>query len=97
MTPKEGDLKVYHYINVDFRPVKSFERKVKSIEEARAVLNLLADYDLFLGDLIESNAQGLLVYEAGEWSDWMDEFGYTINESQDAWADLEVLDSEPKA
>jgi hypothetical protein len=69
--PKEGDLRVWHIPQV---PMAPFHVPVKSLEEAGAVLNALARYDLFqLEHNIKPdfcNAAGLEVYEDGEWSEW---------------------------
>lgn len=62
-------LRVWHVSNV---PGELFRQNVASISEAKLVLNTLARHDLYLGDLIESNAQGLEVFEDGEWVEWSD-------------------------
>ena len=66
-------------------PNTRFEREVKDEVEAASILNLLADYNLHLGDLVTSNAGGLIIYEDGEWMDWYDDDGQDINE----WMDKE--------
>jgi len=62
----------------------SFYVEVKTIEEAKKTLDVLAKYDLFqLDNNIKpdfSNAGGLEVFEDGEWSDWEDEDGNTIDD-----------------
>lgn len=72
-------LRVWHIPNI---PNKPFHHEVADQADAILVLNAIAAYDLFLGDLIDSNAQGLEVwYEAdevtdvptGEWIEWHDE------------------------
>ena len=76
--PKEGDLRVWHVTNP---PNKPFHRKVSSIDEAKAVLNLLADYDNHIGDpLIWGNAQGLEQFAGGEWVEWHNEDDNDISE-----------------
>ncbi len=50
------NFRVWHIANV---PGKPFHVFCNQIEEARKIRDLLADYDLHLGDLIESNAQGI--------------------------------------
>ena len=59
-------LRAWHIPNVPGRP---FQVEADTIAEAEKILDLIAKYDLFLGDLIESNAQGIEVFEDGEWSE----------------------------
>lgn len=76
---KEGQLRVWHIPQV---PMLAFHVYVSSIKEAKLILETLAIYDLFqLEYKIKpdySNAQGLEVYENGEWCDWEDEEGNDI-------------------
>jgi hypothetical protein len=64
--------------------MKSFVVPVGSLQEAKKILEVLADYDSFQlennvkGDY--SNMGGLNVFENGEWVDWADEEGRTIDE-----------------
>ena len=78
---KEGDLKVYHIPQV---PMKPFEVPVNSTGEAIKVMDILARYDTFqLENNIKPdycNAQGLVVFEGGEWIDWYNEDGDGIYE-----------------
>ena len=80
--PKNGDLKVWWIPQV---PMKAFEVKVESVKQARFLLDVLANYDLFQfkahvkGDY--SNAGGLCIYEDGEWNDWRDKEGNSIDET----------------
>jgi len=71
MKSKEGDLKVWWIPQV---PMKAFEVPVKTIQEAKLILNVLADYDAFqFENNIKpdySNAGGLVVFEDGDWFDW---------------------------
>lgn len=60
-------LRVWHVSNV---PGELFRQNVASIDEAKLVLNTLARHDLYLGDLVQSNAQGLEVFEDDEWVEW---------------------------
>ncbi len=61
---------------------------VKNIEEAKFVIQTLTDYDLYLGELISSNACGLeefvgndVNYETNEgWSEYYDDNGQDIDE-----------------
>jgi len=81
--PKEGDLQVWHIPQI---PGKSFLVAVKTPEEAKRVLDILAEYDLFqYAARIKpdySNAGGLTVFESGEWVEWENEDGESINELQ---------------
>lgn len=55
-------------------PMKPFEVPVKTLTEARLLLDALAEYDKFqLRNNIKpdySNAGGLWILEEGEWVDW---------------------------
>lgn len=68
---KNGDLRIWHIPQVPGTP---FRVLVPSVEAGRALLKTLADYDLFqYKHNIKpdySNAQGLEVFEDGEWLDW---------------------------
>ena len=85
--PMIGNMRVWWIPQV---PMKAFFVPVESIKEAKKILDVLAQYDLFqLQHNIKpdfSNAGGLEVYEAdsGEdvpgWSDWYSEDGYGIDE-----------------
>lgn len=70
-TPSEGALKVWHIPQV---PGKSFDVSVDSIAEARKVLEVLAEYDLFqYRNNIKpdyANAQGIAIVEDGAWTDY---------------------------
>lgn len=78
-TPKEGDLRVWWMPQV---PGKPFQVPVASIKEAKKLLDVLADYDLFqYKNRIKpdySNAGGFEVFEGGEWCEW---------ECQTCWED----------
>lgn len=71
---KAGTLRIWHIVNV---PGKAFRQEVQSVEEAKSFLNLLINYDNYLGDsLIASNVSGLEVYEDAQdldepgWYEW---------------------------
>jgi hypothetical protein len=60
-----------------------FTREVPDVETAKQWLRLLADYDLYQGDRVTSNAQGLMVWnaKAQEWDEWeRDEDGKSLTE-----------------
>jgi hypothetical protein len=65
-------------------PMEAFYVPVKSIDEAKLVLDVLARYDLFQfetdvkGDY--SNAGGLEVWDGQEWWAWHDADGNDIDE-----------------
>jgi superinfection exclusion protein gp17 len=78
---KEGDLKVWWVPQI---PGKPFEVGVESVAQAKFLTEVLANYDLFqFENRIKpdySNTGGLSVYEDGEWCDWEDENGRSIDE-----------------
>jgi len=76
---KPNQLRIWHSSNV---PNKLFSKEVDSVEEAKMLLNTLADYDLYLGELIQSNAQGLEVYDPQDygWTEFYDEEDRDIGE-----------------
>jgi hypothetical protein len=65
-------------------PMKSFYVPVESVDEAKKILTVPADYDIFQyenrikGDYC--NAGGLVTLEDGDWVDWEDEEGSSIDE-----------------
>ena len=78
--PINGDLMVYHIpcIGVD-----EFLIIVNDINEAKLILNTLADYDLYLTNdvgLLDdySNVSGLLTYDNGDWVEWINDLGDDI-------------------
>lgn len=80
-----GEMHVYHHPQI---PCKAFTVQVDSIKEAKQVLELLAEYDLFqFKNRIKPdycNGQGLCVYEEDggygkpDWSEWHSEDGNEI-------------------
>ena len=79
MENNEGDLKVWHIPQV---PMKWFEVPVDSPEEAIKILDALAHYDIFqFENNIKPdycNAQGLLVFDDGEWLEWCNDDGEDV-------------------
>jgi hypothetical protein len=69
-------LRIWHNSNLG-NP--HFERDVPDVETAKQWLKLLADYDLYQGDKVVANAQGLMVLEGSEWNEWEDENGNDIS------------------
>ena len=71
MQDKEGSLRVWWIPQV---PGKPFQIPVASVMEARKIMVVLADYDIFqFKNKIKpdySNAGGLELFEKGEWSEW---------------------------
>jgi stage III sporulation protein SpoIIIAA len=82
---KKGQLRVWH---IPQMPMKAFRVYVKTPKDAKAILNVLAIYDLFqFENKIKpdySNAQGLEVFENGEWSEWEDNYGFDIDDTEEA-------------
>ena len=72
---KEGILRTWRIVDP---PASPFYVEVESVDEAKKIIALLDQYDLFLGDRIGSNAAGLEVFEAGEWVEWQSEEGDDI-------------------
>ena len=65
-------------------PRHPFRQQVFSVEEARLNLDLLAKYDLYLGDsVINANVGGLEYYNhvTGEWEEWEDATGRDVWEA----------------
>lgn len=81
MKPKEGDLKVWHIPQVPSR--RRFEVLIGTLREGKLLLDVLANYDIYqYENRIKpdySNAQGLMVYEDGEWTDWYSQDGEDIH------------------
>ncbi len=73
------EMRVWHNSNFG---EPAFTIKVESIVEAAKYLKILAEYDLYLGDKIDANAQGLEEFnsETDEWEEWMDDDGVCISE-----------------
>ena len=78
---QNGDLQVWWIPQV---PMKAFTVSVTSISEAKKILDVLANYDIFqFTSNIKpdySNAGGLNVWEDGEWIDWYSPDGENIDE-----------------
>lgn len=83
--PKPGELKVWWIPQV---PGPMFEVPVATLDEAKKLLDVLAKYDLFqFENRIKpdyANAGGLLVFEDGEWTEWSDDLGENIDETDAA-------------
>ena len=81
LDPTPGDLRVWWIPQI---PGKPFHVNVSSTQEAVFLMNVLADYDLFqYENHIKpdySNVGGLEVFEDGEWFDWSDEDGNSIDD-----------------
>ena len=79
---KEKKLRVWWKPQIPMN--NSFYIEVATPQEAKKVLDILADYDLFqLKNNIKpdySNAGGLEVFEDGEWSEWYSENDEDIDE-----------------
>jgi len=79
--PQSGDLMIWWIPQV---PMQPFTVAVASPSEARKLLGVLANYDLFqFNNRIKPdycNAGGLSVFEDDEWTDWSDDEGRSIDE-----------------
>jgi hypothetical protein len=77
----EGSLRVWWIPQV---PGKQFLVDVRNFEQAKLLLNVLADYDIFqLKNNVKPdycNAGGLQVLEAGEWVDYWTEDGLEFDD-----------------
>lgn len=77
----EGDLRVWWIPQV---PMKAFYVKVGSAKEGKFLMEALAQYDLFqFENKIKpdySNAGGVQIFENGEWTEWENEDGESIDE-----------------
>jgi hypothetical protein len=78
--PKPGALRTWHIPQI---PGKPFHVNVKNLREAKIMLKALANYDLFqFENRVKpdySNAQGLEVFEGGEWCEWESKSGENID------------------
>jgi hypothetical protein len=86
LPPAEGSLRVWHIPQVPGKCFYVHVDKTQELPVTRAVeiLKILANYDLFQyeGKIKPDycNAQGLQVFEGGEWVEWMDEDGNEISD-----------------
>jgi hypothetical protein len=71
---KEGDLSVWHIPQIPGTPIRI---SVDSIEDGFSVMQILSVYDAFqLEENIKpdyANANGLDIWESGEWVTWYDD------------------------
>jgi len=78
---KDGVLKVWWIPQI---PMNAFEVQVDTPREGKKLLDILANYDIFqYENNIKPdycNAGGLSIYEDGEWTDWYNEDGESIDE-----------------
>jgi hypothetical protein len=81
--PEQGDLRVWWIPQV---PGKSFYVRISSPQEAKKILDVLANYDQFqLDHKIKpdySNAGGLEVFNGEDWEDWQDQDGDDIEHTK---------------
>ncbi len=67
-------------------PMKAFRVEVETPQEAKKLLSILADYDIFqFENKIKpdySNAGGLEVYENEKWNEWYDSEGEDIDNTK---------------
>lgn len=80
-------------------PMQPFHWAVDDPQQGKAILDLLADYDKFQFENHVKpdycNAGGLQVLEQGEWVDWCDEDGNSIDEMETLFVKdaREIIDS----
>jgi hypothetical protein len=90
--PKEGDLMIWWIPQV---PMDPYCYPVKTIREAKLVLEILRQYDAFQFDHNVkpdySSVGGLEVFEDGYWTTWYNEDGDDIDEVDDNGMFVEVL------
>ncbi len=73
--PVKRMLRIWHNSKFGTAP---FRAAVTTIEQAKRFLQLLADYDLYQGERVAANAQGLEVFEEEEWVEWENSEGDDI-------------------
>ncbi len=87
------NLRVWHIPQVPMQI--NFKVPVKNVEEAKKIINVLADYDLFqYENKIKpdySNASGLEEYENGEWAEW-----YSPGTGNDIWEEIRFDEEQGK-
>ena len=80
---KTGDLRIWWIPQV---PMEPFYVKVGSVTEAKYWLKVLADYDRFqFENNIKPdycNAGGLQIWDGHEWTEWEDESGNDIDNTE---------------
>jgi hypothetical protein len=81
--PKGGDLRVWNMVNMN-PPVY---HPVRSIAHAKQLIDAMAQSQL-LNPQITDNAFGLEVYEGGEWVEWSNENGDTIDVAEEDDGDI---------
>lgn len=69
---------------------KPFVQEVENVKEGWKLINVLANYDLYqLENRVKpdySNAGGLEIFEDGEWCEWQDSNGDSLDEIE-RWLD----------
>jgi hypothetical protein len=82
MKEKKGQLRVWHIPQV---PMEAFRVNVENPKEAKKILEILADYDIFQFEHNVkpdySNAAGLEIFDE-EWLEWEDEEGNNIDNTE---------------
>lgn len=92
---KPGDLRVWHIPRI---PGQAFYVPVRSPEEGKRILDVLAQYDAFRsGSHIKPDyAQGLEMVEESdhgyEWYEWQNEWGFGIDHMELVNGKLEPID-----
>jgi len=88
MENKIGALRIWWNSNFGNKP---YTRIVKDVEEAKLLIDVLSQYDLYLGDLINSNAFGLEIY-VGEYVDYETNEGWEEYYNDDSQDISEIID-----
>lgn len=77
--PQDGSMRVWHIPQV---PGKPFYVEVATPIDAKRIIKILAEYDLFqYENKIKpdyASASGLEIYEGGEWIEWENDDGESI-------------------
>lgn len=81
-SPMQGDLQVYHFVNVPSQPD---EYRVDTVDEARKLIDWLAKSDL-QNPNVETNVFGLQEFVNRVWEEWEGPNGESIDD------DLEEAD-----
>ncbi len=84
---KPGDLRVWHIPQI---PGRAFYVSVRSPEEGKRILAILAEYDAFQSK--NHIAQGLEMVEESDWYEWQNEWGFNIEHMELVNGKLEPVD-----
>lgn len=73
-------LRVWNAINIGSG--RMYKKEVKSVYEAKKVIDVLIDFELFLEDEIQSNSFGLEEFDENDqqWYEWCDDDGLQMSD-----------------